>query len=104
MLINLIIEIVIVEHLNVKDFNRFLLKPEKPMKSFLQKFTLPKNDKNSIIKVTWTKNFSIFENKTNINKINDHKINLYDRIVTHEGPEHLTVQDSINSPTLANDI
>lgn len=25
-------------------------------------------------------------------------------MVTHEGPEHLAVQDSINSPTLANDI
>ena len=32
------------------------------------------------------------------------KINLYERIVTHEGPEHFTLQDSINSPTLANDI
>lgn len=74
------------------------------MKSFLQKFIAPKNDKNSTIKVTWTPQFSILENKTNINKINDQKVNLYERIVTHEGPEHLSQQDSINSPTLANDI
>jgi hypothetical protein len=44
------------------------------------------------------------ENKTNINKVSDSKIDLYERVVTHEGPEHLTMQDSINSPTLANDI
>ena len=97
-------DVVTVEHFNAKDFNKFLLKPEKPMKSFLQKFIAPKNDKNSTIKVTWTPQFSILENKTNIYKINDQKINLYERIVTHEGPEHLSIQDSINSPTLANDI
>lgn len=97
-------DIVTVEHFNSRDFQRFLLKPEKPMKSFLQKFIAPKNDKNSTIKVTWTPQFSLLENKMNINKINDQKISLYERVVTHEGPEHLTTQDSINSPTLANDI
>lgn len=48
------IDIITVEHFNAKDFGRFLLKPEKPMKSFLQKFVVPKNDKNFTIKVTWT--------------------------------------------------
>ena len=61
------------------------------MKSFLQKFIAPKNDKNSTIKVTWTPQFSLLENKTNIHKINDPKINLYERVVTHEGPEHLAI-------------
>jgi len=64
----------------------------------------PKNDKNSVIKVTWTPQFSVLEHKTNINKINDYKVNIYERSVTHEGPEHLSIQDSINSPTLSNDI
>ena len=48
------IDVVTVEHYSARDFNRFLLKPEKPMKSFLQRFIAPKNDKNSTIKVTWT--------------------------------------------------
>jgi hypothetical protein len=80
-----------VEHFNSKDFNKFILKPEKPMKSFLQKFISPKSDKNSTIKVTWTPQFSILENRTNVNKIYDNKVNLYERIVTHEGPEHLAI-------------
>lgn len=29
------VDVVTVEHYSARDFNRFLLKPEKPMKSFL---------------------------------------------------------------------
>ena len=95
---------VTVEHFNKENFNKFMLQGEKPMKSFLQKFVQPKNDKNQTIKALWTPAFSILEIQTNRNKINDLKVGLYERVTTHEGPEHFAVQDSINSPTLANDI
>ena len=44
------------------------------------------------------------ENRTNIYRVNDPKINLYERAVTHEGPEYLAKQDSVHNLTLTNDI
>jgi hypothetical protein len=42
--------------------------------------------------------------KTNINKMDNNKINLNDRLQTFEGSEYLSETDSISSPILSQDL
>ena len=70
----------------------------------------------AIIKVTWSSRFCLLQRRTNIYNIDNKLIGLYEKVVTYEGPEHLSVLgiqknnglitflDSITSPTLASDI
>jgi len=60
--------------------------------------------KLAILQVTWTPNLCLIQRRTNINKLGDQKINLYEKVVTFEGAEHFTVLDSVTSPILTKDI
>ena len=74
------------------------------MIGFVQKFVEPKNNRNCIIQATWSYQFCLLERRTNTSKITNSHVEFYDRLVTYEGAEHLSISDSITSPTLASDI
>jgi len=57
-----------------------------------------------MIKVTWSPQFCLINRKTNINDMNDFKKHLYERVSTFDGPEYLSVSDSISSPLLSSDL
>jgi len=74
----------------------------------LQKFIEPKNNKNckikkknskenfiffiiALIKVSWSPQFCLLYRKTNIYDLTNNRVSLYDKLVTFEGPEHLTL-------------
>jgi hypothetical protein len=59
---------------------------EKDIEGILQKFIVPKNNHNQLLKVTWSPQFRLFERKTNIHSIDDLKITLQERLCTYEGP------------------
>ncbi len=54
--------------------------------------------------MTWSSQFCLLQRRTNINKIENRRVGLYERLVTFEGPEHFSVLDSVTSPTLAGDL
>ena len=53
------------------------------------RFIYPKNDQNSLIKVTWSPQFCLVMRKTNINKMNDMRKTQVERVATFDGPEYL---------------
>jgi len=81
-----------------------MLQKAKPSAGILIKFVEPKNNRNATIQVTWSPRFCLLQRRINIHNINETAIAIYDRLVTFEGPEHLSVLESITSPTLASDI
>ncbi|CAK58493.1 unnamed protein product (macronuclear) [Paramecium tetraurelia] len=97
-------EIITFEYLDYENFIIFLHQREKDLNLVLQKFIYPKNDQNSLIKVTWSPQFCLVMRKTNINKMNDTRKTQVERVATFDGPEYLIQADSINSPLLSADL
>ncbi|CAD8141628.1 unnamed protein product [Paramecium pentaurelia] len=97
-------EIITFEYLDYESFKIFLHQREKDLNLVLQKFIYPKNDQNSMIRVTWSPQFCLVMRKTNINKMNDMKKTQVERVATFDGPEYLIQGDSINSPLLSADL
>ncbi|KAM3128080.1 hypothetical protein pb186bvf_019843 [Paramecium bursaria] len=95
---------IIFEYFQKNEFPLFLHQREKALNALLQKFIEPKNSKNSMIKVSWSPQFCLLSRKTNINDLKNAKINIEERLSTFEGPEHLSIADSIASPILSADI
>jgi len=92
------------EYLDVQSFHNFLFQREKPLNIIVQKFIEPKNNKNSMIKVSWTPQFCLFFRKTNLYDMNNTKVPIANRLVTFEGMEHFSHSDSIASPILASEL
>jgi len=92
---------------------------KKPFKGILQKFIEPRG-KNHLIKVFWTPQFAMLEKRTNINSLDKKELEgkssttnnetfnpeteIYKRCVTYEGLDHYSIQESINSVPLSNEI
>ena len=77
---------------------------EKSLNCLLQKFIRPQKNQNQSIKVKWSAQFCVIVQKTNVNDINNTKVTIHDRLVTFEGPEHLTSEEFVSSSILASDI
>ena len=43
-----------------------------------------------MVKVIWSPQMCIFERRQNRNSIYDAKLNMYERVLTYEGQEHLS--------------
>ncbi|CAD8093899.1 unnamed protein product [Paramecium primaurelia] len=95
---------IIFEYFEKGEFVQFLHQREKALNALLQKFVEPKSSRNSMIKVSWSPQFCLLSRKTNNNDLKNNKIPIEDRLVTFEGPEHLSTTDSIASPILSADI
>ena len=93
-----------IDYIEQAGFHNFLFQKEKPLNLILQKFIEPKNNKNALIKVSWTPQFCIFYRKTNINDLTNSRIPLTNRLSTFEGPEHLSTADSVSTPILASEL
>lgn len=85
----------IVEYMDLKKFNDFLLNKMTFDDGILQKFEDPKGEFNSTIRLIWSPKLCIFEKKTNIRKIYDTRFDIYERAVTYDGEEFQTRTDAI---------
>ena len=63
----------------------------------LSKFIHCKQIKNNVIKCIWSPTFTILERLTNVNNFYDNKIPLEERVVTFEGPIHLSKSENVVS-------
>lgn len=97
-------EIIEFEYCNSKEFEHLIYQREKNLNCAIQKFIEPKNLRNSLIKVQWCPQFCIIVRKTNVHKMDNRKIPIEQRVSTFEGPDHLSVSESQNSPLQANEI
>lgn len=79
------------EYFEEEGFNVFLHQREKNLNAILQKFIQPKSGRNSLIKVSWSPQFCLLYRKTNVNAIDNLKVQLYEKLCTFEGPEYLAV-------------
>lgn len=95
---------IVFEYFQKPEFPTFLHQREKALNALLQKFIEPKNQRNAMIKVSWSPQFCLLSRKTNINDLRNTKVPIEERVVTFEGPEHLSIADSIASPILSADI
>ncbi|EGR30206.1 hypothetical protein IMG5_137950 [Ichthyophthirius multifiliis] len=97
-------EVIQFEYFNEDQFNIFIHQREKNLNAILQKFIQPKGGVNSLIKISWSPQFCLLYRKTNINKLDNTKVPMNERLCTFEGPEYLAIQDSITSPILSADL
>jgi hypothetical protein len=89
-----------IEYMNAEQLENFLSYRTKCSLGLLQKYVECKGEKNRVFRVSWSAKFCWTEVATNVSKLNNDKIPLVDRLVTFEGPEHLSTQTAVNSEVL----
>ena len=76
-----------IEYFDEKEFNNFLYNKVKVSKGILQQFLHPKTAKNTVIKIIWSPNVSLFECKENQKEICDLRHGIFERAATLEDQE-----------------
>ena len=69
---------------------RELFKGKKHSNGIVQRFVLPKGGKNTVIKAAWSPSMCLVERRVNVHGVTDKRVPMGDRLVTFEGPEHLS--------------
>lgn len=69
---------------------RELFKGKKHSNGIVQRFVLPKGGKNTVIKAAWSPSMCLVERRVNVHGVTDKRAPMGDRLVTFEGPEHLS--------------
>ena len=96
---------VTVEYLHSKVFKDFVyFNEEKLYLDILQKFSVCKGKYNEVIRCDWTPTINIVEKRTNPNLFKSSASTMYEKLVTYEGPSHLSKSDSVVSNTILSDI
>ncbi len=54
----------------------------------LQRFVVPKEVRNTVVRVLWTPHFCLYERRVNHLLLNDRRYDLYERACTYEGKEY----------------
>eukprot|EP00854_Cymbomonas_tetramitiformis_P009716 gene9716-11516_t len=90
-----------VEYYDNLGLKNYLFYGEKPTTGILQKFVIPKEDHNSMIRATWSPQVCLLERRTNTVKLTDKTHELYERCVTFEGPERHSDSSPLTGSALA---
>ena len=69
---------------------RELFKGKKHSNGIVQRFVLPKGGKNTVVKAAWSPSMCLVERRVNVHGVTDKRVPMGDRLVTFEGPEHLS--------------
>eukprot|EP00736_Rhodelphis_marinus_P003818 Rmarinus@m.11220 len=83
------VRIMKIEYFDESDLKVFLDSHEKRT-GILQKFIQTDFAHNCVVRATWTPKVCILEKRMNVHRLSDRKLNIYDRVVTYDGPEHMT--------------
>eukprot|EP00163_Fabomonas_tropica_P004094 TRINITY_DN13627_c0_g1_i1.p1 TRINITY_DN13627_c0_g1~~TRINITY_DN13627_c0_g1_i1.p1 ORF type:complete len:788 (+),score=186.29 TRINITY_DN13627_c0_g1_i1:361-2724(+) len=91
-----------IDYFNSEELYNFLHKKDKG-EGVLQKFIPPKGSSNCVLKATWTPRLFMLEQRVNVNRMNDYKIDNLEKCVTYEGSEaHSTANARVSATTNAN--
>jgi hypothetical protein len=80
----------ILEYFKQRDLYNFLFEGHRKKSGILQRFVSPKGPSNFVIQATWTPQMCLIEKRVNRNRLLDRRRELYSRVVTYEGAEHLS--------------
>ncbi|EAR94903.2 hypothetical protein TTHERM_01028860 (macronuclear) [Tetrahymena thermophila SB210] len=85
----------IYQYMNLEQLNEFLIKarPGEMIDGILQKFIQSKGDNNSVIQVTWNREFYLSQKISNPNQINDTNLDIYQRVITFESDNQSLTTD-----------
>jgi len=89
-----------IEYLNKSSLRHFLYEREKVDNGVLQRFVEPKGIKNVMIRGIWSPKLVLVERRENLHHLSDQKYSLYERAVTYEGPEKLSVASPIRGSVI----
>jgi hypothetical protein len=93
------------EYLHAKEFKDFIhYNDENLYLDILQRFVVWKGKFNELIRCDWTPTINIVEKKSNPNLFKSAAGSIYKKIVTYEGPSHLSKSESVVSNMILNDI
>lgn len=93
-------DIVQIEYLTNEDCSSVFFQRERTLNCLIQKILPPKDDRMNIIKVSWCPDFSIVHRRVNKHNLNNKNMDILSKMVTFEGPDHLSQLEPICSPKL----
>jgi len=80
-----------IEYLDRKGLHDFLYNRFKQESGILQRFVEPQGTSNTMVRAIWSPKVCLLERRQNVNQLADARFGLYERAVTYEGPEFLSV-------------
>ena len=90
------------EYLTQKDCKNVFFQRERTKNCMIQNMVQPQKGYMNFIKVNWCPRFCVITRRTNKTTVNNKSGDLYNEMVTFEGPDHLSKLDPIRSPGLEN--
>lgn len=82
----------------------FIHNRDKCNTGILQRWVEPKSNQSSLIKVQWSQQFCLIERRTNKYKLDDLKVDFYEKLITYEGMEHNSVIEPVTAPWIIAEI
>ena len=82
----------------------FIHNRDKCKTGILQQWIEPKSGQNSLIKVQWSQQFCLIERRINKFKIDDNKVDFYDKLVTYEGMQYNSCLEPVTAPWIIAEI
>lgn len=83
------------EYLTAESLASFLRHRVKPDGSVLQRFVLPRGEHNTVIRADWSPQLFMLEKRSNVSRLADRSLDMYQRAVTFEGAAHNSVASAI---------
>eukprot|EP01062_Namystynia_karyoxenos_P071210 TRINITY_DN66619_c0_g1_i1.p1 TRINITY_DN66619_c0_g1~~TRINITY_DN66619_c0_g1_i1.p1 ORF type:complete len:761 (+),score=261.29 TRINITY_DN66619_c0_g1_i1:82-2364(+) len=90
-----------VEFFTVRTLHDFLHNRKSRPDGVLQRFVVPKgrNPHNFQIQAVWSPRVTALYKRTNMHRLRDHTVGIYERAVTADGPPHYTREDLVSGKT-----
>eukprot|EP00873_Tetraselmis_striata_P036029 jgi/Tetstr1/456293/TSEL_043050.t1 len=87
-------------HMSAPEMRQWVLKAQKPAVGVLQAWVEPRELSNSVIRANWSPQVCLLERRTNQHPLSAVKVDLSQRLVTFEGPEHCSHSTQIAGSVL----
>lgn len=89
-----------IEYLNQEQLRDLLHKRRKGMSAVLQRFLEPRGGHNSVIRAVWSPQVCMMEKRTNMRPLYDTRVDMLERVVTYDGPDHYSEVDILKGAVL----
>jgi len=93
-----------IEYFDRKGLHDFLYNRFKQESGVLQRFIEPQGTSNSLVRAIWSPKVCLLERRINQHQLQDQRFGLYERAVTYEGPEYLSVAAPLRGEILPSSV
>lgn len=94
----------VIEFFTKDSFVDFIHNRDKCSTGILQMWIEPRSNQNSLIKVQWSQQFCLIERRVNKHRLDDTRVEFYEKLLTYEGMEYNSKLEPVTAPWIISEI